>query len=66
MALLIRLADLLDGRAETYGRLITADMGKPLSDAIAEIKKSALDGRHLMVVGKPISSPNRSRTIGAD
>jgi acyl-CoA reductase-like NAD-dependent aldehyde dehydrogenase len=36
-AFLIRLADLLDGRAETYGRLITAEMGKPLPDAIAKI-----------------------------
>jgi hypothetical protein len=36
-AFLIRLADLLDERAETYGRLITAEMGKPLPDAIAEI-----------------------------
>jgi acyl-CoA reductase-like NAD-dependent aldehyde dehydrogenase len=42
-AFLIRLADLLDERAETYGRLITAEMGKPLPDAIAKIKKSALD-----------------------
>jgi acyl-CoA reductase-like NAD-dependent aldehyde dehydrogenase len=38
-AYLVRLADLLDGRA--YGRLITAEMGKPLPDAIAEVKKSA-------------------------
>ena len=45
-AFLIRLADLLDGRAETYGRLITAEMGKPLPDAIAEIKKSALERFH--------------------
>jgi hypothetical protein len=37
-AYLIRLADLLDGRA--YGRLITAE-SKPLPDAIAEVKKSA-------------------------
>jgi succinate-semialdehyde dehydrogenase / glutarate-semialdehyde dehydrogenase len=32
-AFLTRLADLLDGRAETYGRLITAEMGKPLPEA---------------------------------
>jgi acyl-CoA reductase-like NAD-dependent aldehyde dehydrogenase len=37
-AFLARLADLLDARAETYGLLITAEMGKPLPDAIAEIR----------------------------
>ena len=53
----MRLADLLDGRAETYGRLITAEMGKPLPDAIAEIKKSALDARHLAVAGEAYFKP---------
>jgi acyl-CoA reductase-like NAD-dependent aldehyde dehydrogenase len=56
-AFLIRLADLLDGRAETYGRLITAEMGKPLPDAIAEIKKSALDARHLAEAGEAYLKP---------
>jgi succinate-semialdehyde dehydrogenase/glutarate-semialdehyde dehydrogenase/succinate-semialdehyde dehydrogenase len=42
----------LDSRAETHGRLITAEMGKPLPDAIAEIKKSALDARHLAEAGE--------------
>jgi delta 1-pyrroline-5-carboxylate dehydrogenase len=54
---LIRLADLLEARAETYGRLITAEMGKPLPDAIAEIKKSALDARHLAEIGKSYIEP---------
>src|ERR1700732_2414413 len=31
---LARLAELLEERAETYGRLITAEMGKPLADSI--------------------------------
>src|SRR5258708_17677326 len=31
IAFLTRLAELLEGRAETYGRLITADMRKPLA-----------------------------------
>src|SRR5258707_15002553 len=56
-AFLIRLAALLDGRAETYGRLITAEMGKPLPDAIAEIKKSALDARHLAEAGEAYLKP---------
>jgi len=36
--LLTRLAKLLEERAENYGRLITAEMGKPLADSIFEIK----------------------------
>jgi acyl-CoA reductase-like NAD-dependent aldehyde dehydrogenase len=35
-----------EGRAETYAHLITAEMGKPLPDAIAESRKPALDARH--------------------
>ena len=56
-AFLIRLADLLDARAETYGRLITAEMGKPLPDAIAEIKKSARDARHKAEAGEAYLRP---------
>src|SRR5580704_2722281 len=51
-AFLIRLADLLEAWAETYGRLITAEMGKPLPDAIEEIKKSAQDARHYAEAGE--------------
>jgi acyl-CoA reductase-like NAD-dependent aldehyde dehydrogenase len=56
-AFLIRLADLLDARTETYGRLITAEMGKPLPDAIDEIKKSALDARHYAEAGEAYLEP---------
>ena len=56
-AFLIRLADLLDARAETYGRLSTAEMGKPLPDAIAEIRKSARDARHKAEAGEAYLRP---------
>ncbi len=56
-AFLIRLADLLDARAESYARLITAEMGKPLADAIAEIRKSARDARHKAEEGKAYLDP---------
>jgi acyl-CoA reductase-like NAD-dependent aldehyde dehydrogenase len=46
VAFLTRLAELLEERAEKYGRLITAEMGKPLAEAIGEIKKSAWNARH--------------------
>src|SRR5580700_6715184 len=45
IAFLTRLAELLEERVETYSRLITAEMGKPLADSIFEIKKSAWAAR---------------------
>ncbi len=45
-AFLVRLADLLEARAESYGALITREMGKPLKEAVAEVNKSALGARH--------------------
>jgi acyl-CoA reductase-like NAD-dependent aldehyde dehydrogenase len=60
IAFLTRLAELLEERAETYGRLITAEMGKPLADSIFEIKKSAWAARHLVEAGGLISSHSPS------
>jgi len=61
IAFLTRLAELLEERAETYGRLITAEMGKPLADSIFEIKKCAWDARHLAEAGRLISSHSPSQ-----
>ena len=57
IAFLTRLAELLEERAETYGRLITAEMGKPLADSIFEIKKSAWAARHLAETGEAYLKP---------
>ena len=57
IAFLTRLAELLDERAEIYGRLITAEMGKPLADSIFEIKKSAWAARHLAETGEAYLKP---------
>jgi succinate-semialdehyde dehydrogenase/glutarate-semialdehyde dehydrogenase/succinate-semialdehyde dehydrogenase len=43
---LVSLATLLEERSEQYGRLITLEMGKPIGEAIAEVKKAALGARH--------------------
>src|SRR5215469_4450388 len=56
-AFLTRLAKLLDPRVGTYGRLITAEMGKPLGDAISEIEKSAMAARHFAEMGESYLRP---------
>jgi acyl-CoA reductase-like NAD-dependent aldehyde dehydrogenase len=45
-AFLLRLATLLEERAETYARLITTEMGKPVGEALGEVKKAAFGARH--------------------
>jgi acyl-CoA reductase-like NAD-dependent aldehyde dehydrogenase len=57
IAFLTRLATLLEDRAETYGRLITSEMGKPLVDAVGEIKKSAWDARYFAEAGEAYLKP---------
>jgi len=44
--LILRLAELLDSRAEELGRLMTEEMGKPIRAAIAEARKCALACRY--------------------
>jgi succinate-semialdehyde dehydrogenase/glutarate-semialdehyde dehydrogenase len=39
--LMLACAALLEQEADTYGRIITQEMGKPLKDAVAEVKKCA-------------------------
>src|ERR1700722_18745250 len=57
IAFLTRLAEWLEERPETYGRLITGEMGKPLADSIFEIKKSAWSARYLAEAGEAYLKP---------
>ena len=50
-AFLIRLAELLEERAEAYGQLIVLEMGKPIGEAVAEVKKCAAGARHFAEAG---------------
>src|SRR6202012_3154805 len=45
-AFLIRLAELLETRADDYARLITLEVGKPAGEALGEVKKAAFGARH--------------------
>src|SRR3981189_2874171 len=57
IAFLTRLAELLEERAETYGRLITAQMGKPPAGPIFANKKSDGAPRHLAEAGEAYLKP---------
>lgn len=48
---LLNLAELLEQRADQYGRLITSEMGKPLKEAVAEVNKASMAARHFADAG---------------
>src|SRR4029077_20681289 len=54
---LTKLAEVLEERAETYSRLVTAETGKPFADSIFEKKKSAWAARHLAETGEAYLKP---------
>jgi acyl-CoA reductase-like NAD-dependent aldehyde dehydrogenase len=57
VSVLRKLGDLLEERADQYGRLITQEMGKPLAEAIAEVKKAASGARHFAEKGPSYLAP---------
>ncbi len=56
-ALLSRMAELLDARVETYAQLIVMEMGKPIGEAQAEVKKAASGCRHFVEAGEDYLKP---------
>ncbi|CAM2141862.1 Succinate semialdehyde dehydrogenase [NAD(P)+] Sad [Pararobbsia alpina] len=64
-AFLLRLAGLLEQRAEEYGRLITLEMGKPIGEAIGEVKKAALGARHFAEKGPEYLAPTPIEGLNA-
>src|SRR5580700_2763004 len=56
-AFLLRLADLLERRADDYARLITLEMGKPIGEAVGEVKKAAFGARHFAGEGAAYIQP---------
>ena len=56
-AFLNRLADVLEAKVDEYARLITLEMGKPFTEAQAEVKKAASGARHFATVGPTYIEP---------
>lgn len=64
-AFLVRLADLLEARAGQYAQLITQEMGKPLAEALAEVKKAATGARHFADRGPHYLAPTPIEGLNA-
>ena len=64
-ALLTSVADLLDERRETYARLITDEMGKPLADARLEVAKCATACRYYAAHAAAMLAPEIVETEAA-
>jgi aldehyde dehydrogenase family protein len=57
VAFLNKLADGLQKRVDEFARLITKEMGKPLAEAQAEVKKAASGARHFAEAGPDYIAP---------
>ncbi|HUR82995.1 MAG TPA: NAD-dependent succinate-semialdehyde dehydrogenase [Thermoanaerobaculia bacterium] len=57
-----RAAEILDSRAGQYARTITLEMGKPLTAAVAEVKKCAMVCRHYAEHAESYLAPEHIKT----
>jgi succinate-semialdehyde dehydrogenase/glutarate-semialdehyde dehydrogenase len=57
-----KAADILESRAEQFARLITLEMGKPITAAVAEVKKCANVCRHYAEHAETYLAPEHIQT----
>lgn len=61
-ALMNRAAEILESRADAFGKTITLEMGKPIKAAIAEVKKCAMVCRYYAEHAEAYLAPEEVKT----
>lgn len=64
--LLLRVAELLEGRKELYSRLITTEMGKPVAAAARELEKGVRACRYYAEEAERCLAPERVQTAARE
>ena len=63
--LLMNLADILEKEKSFHGRTMTSEMGKPVSQSIAEVEKCAIACRYYAKNAEKFLSPRKIKSSGA-
>jgi succinate-semialdehyde dehydrogenase/glutarate-semialdehyde dehydrogenase len=61
-----KAADILESRADQYARTMTLEMGKPITAAVAEVKKCAMVCRHYAEHAETYLAPEHIRTDASE
>jgi succinate-semialdehyde dehydrogenase/glutarate-semialdehyde dehydrogenase len=61
-----KAADILENRAEEFARTITLEMGKPITAAVAEVKKCAMVCRHYAEHAEQYLAPEHIKTDASE
>lgn len=51
-----KAAEIIENKAEEYGKIITGEMGKPISQSVAEVKKSGMMTAYYAEVGNSLKN----------